>query len=186
MPRGRLQLLLALALVLAASYYWEPSPDPVADQKTVARRLSLPQTYLLDTRSWAYSEEGRLTEIMEASRAEHFPPEDYTLMEAPRFYAHNRDNKTWSASASLGRFRHKFQRLTLSQDVTLTHDQTGTRLETKKMSIDLAQKIATSEKPVTITQGLNQTQARGMVANLELEEILLAPEVESIYVQPQP
>jgi len=186
MFRGRLQLLLALALVLTAGYYWEPGTSPIPDRATEARRLSLPQTYLLASRTWAYNEEGTLTEIIEASRAEHFPKEDFTLMEAPRFYAHNRDDKTWSAAAKQGRFRHKFQRLTLSQDVTLNHDQTGMRLQTKKMSIDLQHKIATSEKPVTITQGLNRTTARGMVANLELEEILLSPDVKSIYEQSEP
>lgn len=186
MPRGHLQLLLALLLIIAGSYYWEPSPDPVADPETEARRQSLPQTYLQTTRSWAYNDQGTLTEIIEAERVEYYPPEDFTLMESPRFYAHNKDNKTWSASSRLGRFRHKYERLTLSQDVTLNHDQTGTRLETKKMSIDLRQKIATSEKPVTITQGLNQTRAGGMVANLELEEILLSPDVESIYAKSLP
>ena len=53
------------------------------------------------------------------------------------------------------------------------------------MVIDVKNKIATSKKPVTITQGPHFTRARGMVAHLEEETILLSPNVESTYVLPQ-
>jgi lipopolysaccharide export system protein LptC len=184
MPRVSLQLLLALTLVLVASYYWQPRTGRQADPETSARRQQLPQTYLYTTRTWAYSEDGILANILEAERAEHFSRDDQTVMQAPRFYAHNKDDKTWSAAARQGRFRHETQKLYLDDDVYLSHDQTGARLETTEMVIDVQTKLAASPKPVTITQGANRTTATGMMANLEEEQILLAPNVESIYVTP--
>jgi len=186
MPRISLQLLFALALVLAASYYWEPGRNQEADPETTARRAQLPQTYLYVARSWDYSEEGHLANILEASRAEYFTHNNQTLLQTPRFYAHNGDDKTWSALAARGRFRNDLGKLLLEENVSLLHDQTGAHLETSQMLINVKKKIATSLKPVTITQGLNRTVANGMKADLDREQILLAPNVESTYVQAQP
>jgi lipopolysaccharide export system protein LptC len=185
MPRPFLQLLLAITLVFAVSHFWRTGTSFKPDPETSAQRQGLPQTYLEHTSSWAYSKQGMLTQILEAASAEHFSHGDQTLMQEPRFYVHNGDNKTWSASAAKGRFRHRAEKLLLSQGVTLSHDQTGGHLETRAMVIDVKNKIATSKKPVTITQGPHFTRARGMVAHLEEETILLSPNVESTYVLPQ-
>lgn len=185
MPRPSLQLLFALAVILAASYYWEPRTGPAADAATTARRQQLPQTYLDKTRSWAYDESGNLANIIEANRAEHFADRNETLMQEPRFYAHNADNKTYSATATTGRFIHKSEVLYLVEAVTLLHDQSGGRLDTRAMAINLKTRVAATILPVTLTQGQNRTDARGMSANLETEEIILKPEVESIYVLPK-
>jgi LPS export ABC transporter protein LptC len=187
MPRVSLQLLLALVLVLAASYYWKPGTEQGADPETSARRKLLPQTYLYAVRSWSYSEEGSLANILEADQAEYFSHDDQTRMQAPRFYSHNGDDKTWSAAAVRGRLHNASKKLLLQENVFLSHDQTGGRLETSEMFINIEKKIATSFKPVTITQGLHRTVADGMVAKLEEEQILLKTNVESIHhVPPQP
>lgn len=182
MPRVSLQLLLALAVGLAASYYWQPPSDPGADPRTSERRKQLPQTYLYTARSWAYNEDGTLANIVEADWARHYSLTDHTVMQAPRFYAHNKDDKTWSAAAARGKFKHELQQLVLKKDVYLTHDQSGARLDTSEMVINVETRIASSWKPVTITQGLNRTDAEAMMANLEDETIVLAPNVESTYV----
>ena len=72
----------------------------------------------------------------------------------------------------------------LKNDVYLSHDQSGARLDTTEMVINVETRIASSWKPVTITQGLNRTDAEAMMANLEDETIVLAPNVESTYVHP--
>jgi LPS export ABC transporter protein LptC len=80
--------------------------------------------------------------------------------------------------------RHGPQTLFLRRDVQLVNDQTGARLETRAMTLNLRRKTAVSRVPVTISQGENQTRANGMVADLNLEQIRLQPNVESIYVPP--
>ncbi len=184
MPHPFLQLLLAITLILAASYFWESTTGLKPDPDSRAGHRELPQTYLEQTSTWAYSEQGVLTQILEAAAAENFAHSDETVMHAPRFYAHNGDNKTWSASAADGRFNHGPGKLLLTSEVTLSHDQSGGRLETGEMTIDVKNKIATSDKPVTIVQGPHVTHADGMVAHLEEETILLSPNVESTYVLP--
>ena len=186
MPRPFLQLLLAIVLGLAASYYWEPQPSKAPDPQTAARQQSLPKNYLENTRTWNYDQNGNLGEIMEASSAQHFPHRKESLLEQPRYYSHHGDDRTWSAEATKGRFMHDEQLLVLRDGVSLTNDQTGAQLVSDSITLDLVKKTAASLVPVTITQGAHSTRGDGMLAKLDLEQIGLFNNVESIYVQSPP
>lgn len=72
MPRLPLQILLALTLVLAANYYWNPQTAQSQDPHTSVRQQELPQTYLEVVRAWTFDEEGMLTDIVEAEHLEQF------------------------------------------------------------------------------------------------------------------
>ncbi len=183
MPRPLLQILLALTLVLAANHYWDPNPAPSADQGTSARHVALPKTYIHQARSWSFDPQGNLSDMLEAERIDQFSRGNYSLITAPRFYSHSDDGKTWSASASRGRYEDRRERLLLRKNVVLSHDQTGTTMNTNALNIHLKTKVAQSNRRVTITQGDNRTTADGMVAELDRETITLKPNVESIYVQ---
>jgi len=186
LPRPIPQFLLALLLGLTVSYYWSPWDRMEQDRQAASRQQAIPGVYLQTTRSWSFNELGALTNILEASSVKQFPRRDESLLEAPRFYAHSGDGRTWSATADRGRFQHRRQNLQLRSNVVLSHDQTGSRLETAAMDIMLEKKIAKSQQRVTITDEHSNTRAYGMIAYLETEKILLKPTVESIYAQPRP
>lgn len=183
MQKTVLQLTVAIALVLLASYYWKPGGDPGADSATVARRMALPQTYLYETRSWQYDEQGVLTEILEATQAEYFSRQGESELTQPRFYSHDGNDRTWSGSADAGRFRHHNGMLFLRDNVLLSNDQTGGTLSSRAMAINTREKTARSRVPVTITQGENRISADGMQADLNQERIVMTPNVESTYVE---
>ena len=69
MTRPLLQVLLALTLVLAANYFWDPRPALQPDHATSKRQVALPQTYIDGARSRAFDEQGNLSDIVEAERA---------------------------------------------------------------------------------------------------------------------
>lgn len=181
MQKVALQVFLAIALVLLAGYYWSPGGNPDADPETVKRQMALPKTYLQDTRSWEYNEEGVLTEIMEASQAEFFAGRDESELTQPRFYSHDGNDRTWSASAERGQFRHRPGVLLLRRNVVLSNDQTGGKLVTQAMSLNTNRKIAKSQVPVTVTQGQSSMRADGMLADLNKEQITMRPNVETTY-----
>lgn len=183
MPRPTLQILFAIVLVLAANYFWDPTPAPLPDAQTRERQQALPRTYLSEARIWTFDENGELSEIVEADSMEQYPQHDVSNIEQPRFYSHSADDRTWSAFAARGQFHHREQRLELRKDVVLEHDQTGTRAVTEELDIYLKSKVAVSKTLVTITQADNRTTADGMRAKLERETIELKPNVESTYVQ---
>ena len=184
MPRPLLQILFALALVLAANYYWDPSTARTPDAGTSARQQALPRTYIEAARTWSFDEEGNLSDIVEAERVEQFPQRKQSKIVEPRFYAHSENDKTWSASARRGLFIEGAERLVLRNNVVLTHDQTGTKMKSHVLDIYLKTRTAQSKKKVIITRGENRTTADGLLADLDRETLELKPNVESIYVVP--
>lgn len=182
MPRPLLQVLFALSLVLAANYYWDPSPAHKLDADTNARQQALPRTYIQTARTWSFDEEGKLSDIIEAQRVEQFPQRNRSSIIEPRFYSHSENDKTWSASAKRGLFVHAAERLVLRNNVVLTHDQTGTRMNSHALDIYLKTRTAESKRKVIITRGQNRTTAIGLLADLDRETLELKTNVESIYV----
>ena len=182
MPRPYLQLLLAITLVIAAGYYLTSGlvPNPEVSEWQQA----LPKTYLINTRTSTYNEEGALTDVLEAETAKFYPDERQSLMESPRLFSHNLDDDTWSASSDNGHFAHNRELLTLSNNVVLSNDTNLVVLKTEKMKIDLVRNIAISKEPVTVTHGGSTTRADGMIADLDSQTVRLRPNVESIYVKP--
>ena len=186
MPRISLQVLLGITIVLAVFYFWRPSDLRTPDQATAERRGELPKTYLYAIRRWTYDEDGQLADIMEAIQAEDFPRRRETQFTLPRVYSHDGNDRTWSAAADEGHLRHGSQKLFLRKNVNLVNDQTGARLDTRAMTLDLRQKTAVSKVAVTITDGTNRIKARGMEADLVTERVIMKPDVESLYVPESP
>jgi lipopolysaccharide export system protein LptC len=186
MPRPSLQVLLAIVLGLAASYFWEPLTGTSMDPQASANRQSLPKNYLESTRTWSYDDKGQLVEIIEAQRADHYPQRDESLLQEPRYYSHHGDDRTWSGEARSGRYLLSKEILTLHNGVKLTNDQTGGVLTSELMVLDLNKKTAASIMPVVITQGEHITHADAMLARLDSEQIQLINNVESIYVPTNP
>ncbi len=180
--RPSTQLLLIVLGVSLFAWLYDPSDERYPDAATQERQRELPKTYLIDTRSWVYDEDGNLSEVLDTASAEYYLDGDETFLVSPRFYSHHDDDRTWSASAERGVMNHAGDTLSLFDKVLLISDQTGGRLETEAMKIDLERKVARSRSPVLLTQGQNTTRADGMVANLERERMQLMPNVESIYV----
>jgi LPS export ABC transporter protein LptC len=185
MSRPGIPILVLILLGVLISFFRDPA-ELISPTDFIAKReRALPQTYVGRARSLTFDEHGRLTEIMEARTIEHFEQRDESLLDYPRFYSHNGDEKTWSATADRGRFQPSTEALTLESNVVLTNDASGGRLDTEQLTILLADRIAFSEVEVTVTHGLSSMRADGMHADLEQEQISMNPNVESLYVRPE-
>ena len=182
MPRSYVQLILVIALMLGVSYYLAPGSDE--SLVTDAWENKLPKTYLVNTRSWNYSELGALTDVLEADKATFYLSGRESLLESPRLYSHNLRDETWSVSAKVGRYENRRKILTLTDTVILTNDTKQVQLATEEMKINLQRNTARSTVPVTLTHGRNSTRADSMFANFDAQTVRLKPNVESIYFPP--
>lgn len=183
MTRRYLLVLLALVIMLAVHQNWNPA-SVVVPRPGAALNEDEAKTYLAGAHSRIFDESGRLSDILEAQRVDHFQQGNYSMITEPRYYAHSEDGKTWSLSAARGRMVHGQDRLLLRKNVVLSHDQSGARMQTHSLDLDLSTRIATSDRQVTLEQGDNRTRADSMVASLEHETLNLKSNVESIYVPP--
>ena len=184
MPRPFLSMLLLAALAAALAYFWDP--DSTLDFSAPEKQSALAKTYVINTRTHTYNEQGSLAEILEAAEVQHFPNQKRSMMIAPRYYSHNGNNRTWSVTSARGRFLDKLELLFLEGNVILSDDLNNGHLYTEAMQINLRKKIATSRVPIKLVQGLNTMTAKGMVADLNKEQVRLMPDVESIYVPATP
>jgi lipopolysaccharide export system protein LptC len=182
MGAGKRAWLLGAALIALAVWYWSLVGGGAIDRSPLHGDVELAQTYLVNTRSMTFAEDGTLAEVMEAARIEHFAGEDVSELQQPRFYSHDNNNRTWSASADQGTLTHRNSVLILRRQVLLGNDQSGATLETQAMALDLRRRTATSHVPVTAQMGGNILRADGMFADLTNETILLQPNVEGTYV----
>ena len=184
MGRTGLTIFLVIAVGVLLNLILEPG-ELLMPQSSATGERTLPQTYLEQVRSLSFDEQGNLDEIREAQKLEHFERRDESLLESPRFYSHNGDDKTWSAAADRGRYRPSLRLLELSDNVVLANDNSGARLDTSEMLIDLEKKTARSDVPVSITRDDSSTRADGAFADLEREVVEMKPNVESLYVRPR-
>ncbi len=184
MQKNALQIMLALALVLVAGYYWLPGGNPQLDEDVAEKRRSLPKNYARNARSWEYNEDGSLKEILEAEQVEYFAGRKMSELTQPRFYSHDGNDRTWSVTAERGKFQHRSETLQLLRNVVMHNDKTGGTLKSMAMTIEMKQRTAIARVPVTITEGDYLIRADGMTADLTTERVILAPNVETTYVLP--
>lgn len=178
--------LLAAVLAALALWYWSLVGDGGMDRSPPQGDVELVQTYLLNTRSMTFAEDGALAEVMEARKIEHFAREDVSELQQPSFYSHDGNNRTWSAKAEQGRLEHPTGVLILRRDVVLSNDQSGGTLQAEAMILNLRLRTARSNVPVTAQLDGNTLRADGMFTDLANETILLQPNVEGIYVPTGP
>lgn len=186
MGGGKRTWALALILTSLAAWYWMLVGNGVIDRPAPQADAELVQTYLVNTRSLSFAEDGALAEVMEATRIEHFAGDNVSEIEQPGFYSHDGNDRSWSASAEKGRLLHNTNALLLQHNVLLGNDQSGATLQTEAMTLNLRLHTAESSVAVTATLDDNVLRADGMVANLADETILLKPNVEGTYVPTGP
>ncbi len=182
MSRTLIQIALAVAVLAVGIYLLDTGPGPLVGSTDSGEEL--PQTYLEDVRLRLYGEDGALSDVLSASRVEYFsagPPRSDLV--APKFYSHDGDLQTWSASAQRGTLLHGPRILRLEDNVVLQHDAFNTRMDTEAMTVNILTKVATSQVPVTMTRGASTMRADQMVANLAEERVRLSDNVETIYVK---
>ncbi len=182
MSRTALQVLLAVTILAVGIYMLDSGPRPLVGSNEA--REDLPQTYLTDVRLRMYGVDGALSDVLRAGEMEYFAqgaPRSELL--DPRFYSHDGDLQTWSASAQRGTLLHGRRLLELADAVMLPHDTFNTLMETEAMTVNIVSKVASSQVPVTITRDASTMRADQMTANLAQERVRMSNNVETIYVK---
>ncbi len=182
MGRGFAQAALALLILAGGIYLLQNSP--VGLQPDTSEPDSLPGSYLRDVRLSLYDVNGALRDVLSAREVDYFSDRGArSELVEPRFYSHDGDLKTWSASAREGEMFHRAEVLKLRGDVTLIQDEYGSTMKSQAMTLQVAEKIAFSNVPVTITRGESVLRGGQMRANLKDERFRLSNQVETVYVQ---
>jgi lipopolysaccharide export system protein LptC len=132
---------------------------------------------------WRYDTTGALQHTLHAAQMHHFPDDDSTLVEQPRLTYHRTPPTTLSARTA--HLNSGATAVTLIDDVVVTRGATGSTPETVLTTTRLLaypdDETATTDEPVTITQGLSRVHGSGLRADNAAAQYVLLGRVNGIF-----
>jgi len=144
-------------------------PDAIAENLTITR---LGQT-------------GAAQYTMTAKRMLHFPGDDSTVLEAPRFEKRSADGVTLTVTATRGTVMDKTQEAFFNGNVLLSRSAPGGRPDlqarTEFLHVMAAKDLVRTNRQVTITQGGRTLSGVGMDLNKLTRQISLLSQVKGHY-----
>ncbi|MFB9885754.1 LPS export ABC transporter periplasmic protein LptC [Balneatrix alpica] len=179
------RLILGLAMLLAAMALLRfelRSPDqPILSLQTLDGETA--DAYLLSVHSQRFDTEGKLSSELHSPRIDHFAGQALSLLQTPRFLSYGEQN-LWQATSLHGRYRDDGSWLELIDEVDIQRlDNTSTppRLRTPWLAIEPPNKLAHSDREVTLTDANGITEAIGMRLNWQSEQLELLSQVRARY-----
>ncbi len=158
--------ILVLGLFAAASYWLS-----INSQKSGNRTggdVRLPDYEADDFSLVTLNRDGSLQRRLEGKRLRHFGKDRGTELIAPNFLLFEPRAKPWRARAEQGWLSGDGQILFLTGKVSLRRDASANQpdflLETRNVTLELADDHLTTDAPVLIRSGANEARALGMDA----------------------
>lgn len=174
---------LLLAGLLAGMTYWldlaSQPPPGTGDGKS----RHDPDYFVEDFEVRRFGPEGNLQHTLRAALMRHFPDDDTTLVLSPDLTYHNKPPTLIRAKEA--RLDSQGKHVQLIDDVRVTRGSANGRPETVLATARLDaypdDEIATSDRPVTITQGKSTVSGSGLNANNKTSIYVLEGPVHGIF-----
>jgi lipopolysaccharide export system protein LptC len=186
--RVRYWLPLLPLLGLLGATYWlnqQAQPEPVKPDGSTRHD---PDTVVENFSAVKLNKEGTTYFIMSAAKMQHYPDDDSTALEAPRFTLLAEDSPPLLATAKSGSISRKGDELLLQGGVEVLSEagvkQDQLKLQTEFLNIIPDQDLASSDRAVTLTDAHTTVNAIGLELNNKTRTIKLLSKVRSEYVPP--
>jgi lipopolysaccharide export system protein LptC len=186
MIRERITTLAPLALValLAALTFWLDQIAQPSGRGAGASRLD--PDYIVDKLSAvSLGKAGTPTYTLTTARMTHYPDGDTTLLATPRFVSHSSPQAPITVTSSEAIVSGDGQNVYFQDDVRVTRDAHGPASElvvkTDFLHVMPEEKIAKTDRTVTITDATGVVTAEGFEINNETRIIKLLSKVRGTY-----
>lgn len=190
MKNNWLVISVVAALAVATLFFWETPPKLLLPGPPAVEQERFPYAVLADAHSRHFDEAGKLSYEFVAATIKHFRQDfnelrdvDYTTLESPVLTLYTNDSP-WYVSASNGTLTQGGALLTLRDNVRIwqeSADAQVTELNTSVLEIQPQEKIVRTEQDVLITSPQGRIEARGMIVDLETQNIQLLERVRGIH-----
>lgn len=184
---SRIHLSLGILFVVLITIYF----NMVADNKEPQVIDDTPEAWnpnyqARNMKSTLYNESGSVNHRVFAASMEHYEILGFTLFEEPQYTIYTDETESpWQIAAKEGTL-YSDQRIELEQNVllqSLNEQDFVQTIETSFVEIDLLNKTAKSDNPVTITGQDFVIKSNGVSVNLLTRKLELRDHVETIYRQ---
>lgn len=190
MPKHWISLLILVTLTLLFVVFWE-SPPAILSAPKAAPNATFPASYLVNSHSRQYDEDGTLGFEMRAKKIVHYQASpgkqqdtDFAQIESPQLLLHNSGAEPWHISAKRGKSNHNGSRLTLIDDVYAWQiNKKGERneLNTDELVLLTEQQYVETNKAVIIAAPGHTITAIGLKANLQKDSLQLLSRVRGVH-----
>jgi LPS export ABC transporter protein LptC len=189
MLRKRFLALLFIAAAVGFGLLWIEDYTTQKTQENIDSASLLPDYYGEGLRNRSYTEEGLFERQLIASHSIHYPAKKLTEFDDPEVHSVADNGDIWVMKSLRGFHYEELKTLLLQQDVLVTpfaeyssDDPLQTSIKTSELTLYIEDKIATTDKPVTVTSIDGQIDAVGMIIKLDQQKIEFLSQVKSRYV----
>lgn len=182
---NRLYSLTLLFFLIAGGVYgiieWRNSSAP---QLQAIDKTLTPDFIAENLHSNVYKHQGSLAYVVDAHRMEHYPELSITNFEFPQYTLHPKnDAPTWKISANEG-ILYNNNRVKLAKHVRLLATDPDSLLQEvqgKYFELDLKTNIISSEQEIKIIGKGFTIDGKGLIVDLNTNQMTLTKHVKSIY-----
>jgi len=172
---------------LAALSFWLKEAISLPFQSDEGKRVDTPDAIVENLTLYRYAPSGELSSRMDASRMEHYPRDDDTLVLKPRLIHYRPKLPDVTMSAQSAFITERGERVLLRDDVVLTRAAFAGRPElvvhTPELTVLPEEGKAFNETNVSITQGASWVKGIGLMVDHDLGTFSLRQQVRGEYKQ---
>ncbi|MCL2022025.1 MAG: LPS export ABC transporter periplasmic protein LptC [Betaproteobacteria bacterium] len=172
---------------LAALAFWLKEAITMPFQAEEGKKLDTPDAIVENLTLYRYDMNGTLRYRMTASRMEHYPSDDNSLILTPRLIHYRPKLPDVTLTAQSAFVTEKGERVLLRDDVVLTRAAYAGRAalvaRTPELTVLPEEGKAFNDKPVAITQGATWLNGIGLLADHDLGTFTLRRKARGEYVQ---
>ncbi|MDA3868467.1 MAG: LPS export ABC transporter periplasmic protein LptC [Gammaproteobacteria bacterium] len=178
-----LSLIIIAALIFWGSQTWERSVSIDTMKDSDPHYIDV---FIRDFTITIMNEEGRPGHTLKARLLEHYNDDDFAIMNKPVLELLQNEHR-WTIVAQRGEIADNNQHISLRDEVIIEQRDVPEpiRLETAQLDIDLRRQIATSCRPVNITQRDFQVKSQGLILDNISGQLEFLNHVEGRYEQLQ-
>lgn len=172
-----------LIMLAGSSWYFAYTPPKIQlDSQALS---TLPDAIIHQLTVHQYNEQGQLINHVVTPRLQHFAKDDQHVLDTPQIITTQQNQSKIEIHAQEAVAAHGGNIITLSKQVVITqkaHDQQpDSTLTTEELTYLPKEKLATTEKPVTLEQPGTVIHSIGMKANLATQHVVLLNQATGLY-----
>ena len=180
-----LRPLLIFTLVVALGWnfreFWISPPESFFKPTATSADVPKASTYMLNTDTRQFDEQGQLSYRLTSDRSEHFTATQHFILEKPRITSFQGDARPWTLESDSGVVEKKQGSTLLTGNVVGHHfrnDGATITLETPSLLFYPEKQYAESDKTVTISIPGANTSGVGLKADLKSGQYELLSKVK--------
>lgn len=172
--------LLILSVALISIAIWLPD-DPIREKTSTNKQHNSMLQYSNDMVLRNFNAQGKLNNELAAQRFIQYEDERTELIEPVLRFNEDEQEKSWQLQSQQGLLAGE-QLLYLDGKVEILHrGNENWRMHTEALSVDLSQKIAVTDKKVSILFDHGTIEANNLMINVNEKRSILRDHVEAVY-----